>query len=79
MDNDLLLIQDIYEQKGHFKPHRDTPRGEDFVGTLVVCLPSYFSGGSFIVRHQNIKLEFDWSEVKEDKPTTLHWVAFFGA
>ena len=30
-----------------FKPHVDTPRGNDQIGSLVVCLPSAFEGETF--------------------------------
>ena len=28
----------VHHEDGHFKKHKDTPRGADMVGTLVVCL-----------------------------------------
>lgn len=34
-----------YEKRGKFAKHKDTPRGEDMLGTLVLCLPSLFEGG----------------------------------
>ena len=37
---------------GCFKAHVDTPRGGDMFGSLVVCLPSQFTGGSLVTRHQ---------------------------
>jgi hypothetical protein len=35
----------IYEEGGLFESHKDTPRGRDMFGTLVLCLPSLFVGG----------------------------------
>ena len=37
----------VYQKGGKFVKHKDTPRGDDMVGTLVICLPSLFRGGSF--------------------------------
>src|SRR5258708_6316395 len=38
-----LYTINVYSEGGHFAPHKDTPRGNDMLGTLVVCLPSQFS------------------------------------
>src|SRR3984893_16995572 len=35
-----LYNLNVYGRGGHFVPHKDTPRGSDMLGTLVVCLPS---------------------------------------
>ena len=37
-----LYTVNVYTDGGHFARHKDTPRGEDMLGTLVVCLPSQF-------------------------------------
>ena len=39
-----LYTVNVYTDGGHFAPHKDTPRGDDMFGTLVVCLPSQFRG-----------------------------------
>jgi hypothetical protein len=44
-----LYNLNIYASGGHFAPHKDTPRGGDMLGTLVVCLPSQFSNGAFVL------------------------------
>ena len=41
-----LYNLNVYADGGHFAPHKDTPRGSDMLGTLVVCLPSQFSNGA---------------------------------
>lgn len=41
-------------------------------GSLVVCLPSQFTGGALITRHQGRQVTYDWSS----SPST-HWAAFF--
>src|SRR5437667_3011185 len=35
-----LYTVNVYTDGGHFAPHKDTPRGSDMFGTLVVALPS---------------------------------------
>ena len=70
----------IYASDGHFVPHKDTPRGSDMLGTLVVCLPSQFSNGALVVKHQGVFQTFNWGEAirQQAEPTRLHWAAFFG-
>jgi predicted 2-oxoglutarate/Fe(II)-dependent dioxygenase YbiX len=45
---DLLL----YEKGGFFLPHRDGEKLDRMVATLVITLPSYFTGGELVVRHE---------------------------
>jgi hypothetical protein len=75
-----LYNVNVYGSDGHFQPHKDTPRGSDMIGTLVVCLPSQFSNGSFVVTHRGASRVHDWGEDirRQTEPTRLHWAAFFG-
>eukprot|EP01052_Picozoa_sp_SAG31_P004324 SAG31_NODE_178_length_21247_cov_11.492009_10_plen_479_part_00 len=41
----------LYETGGHFKPHRDTEKAQGMFATLVVQLPSRFTGGEMRIRH----------------------------
>uniref|UniRef100_A0A0G4FW87 Fe2OG dioxygenase domain-containing protein n=1 Tax=Chromera velia CCMP2878 TaxID=1169474 RepID=A0A0G4FW87_9ALVE len=47
----------IYSKGGHFKAHKDTPRGTSCFGTLVVFLPLPFKGGALTLTHDNKKVE----------------------
>src|SRR5262245_23762858 len=75
-----LYSLNIYAEDGHFVPHKDTPRGSDMLGTLVVCLPSQFLNGALVVKHHGVLQTFDWGEAirRQAEPTRLHWAAFFG-
>ena len=44
-----LYAANVYLGGGHFAPHKDTPRGENMFGTLVVCLPSLFRNGALVL------------------------------
>ena len=57
---------------GTFKPHVGTPRSADMFGSLVVCLPSKFTGGALVTRHQGRQVTFDWSS-----STATQWAAFY--
>lgn len=47
-NRDVALIFDklnMYQDGDFFRVHKDTPSRETLVGSLVVCLPSEFTGG----------------------------------
>jgi hypothetical protein len=75
-----LYNLNVYSRGGHFVPHKDTPRGSDMLGTLVVCLPAQFSNGAFVVKHHGVFQTYDWGDAIRDQaePTRIHWAAFFG-
>ena len=59
----------VYSTGGHFKSHVGTPRSADMFGSLVVCLPSKFTGGALVTQHQDRQVTFDWSSTQ--------WAAFY--
>ena len=69
-----LYKLNIYPAGGFFKPHVDTPQSGQMIGSLVVCLPTQFSGGDLAVRHQNEEIRYNWSS---DVPNCLSWAMFF--
>jgi hypothetical protein len=75
-----LYTVNVYTDGGHFAPHKDTPRGSDMFGTLVVCLPSQFRNGKLVLSHRGIVQKFDWGHAiqVQKQPNQLHWAAFFG-
>jgi hypothetical protein len=75
-----LYSVNVYADGGHFAPHKDTPRGDDMFGTLVVCLPSKFSHGPLVLSHRGVVKKYDWGSAiqKQKEPDRLHWAAFFG-
>jgi hypothetical protein len=50
------------------------------LGTLVVCLPSQFSNGAFVLKHHGVFQTYDWGRAirEQAEPTRIHWAAFFG-
>ena len=75
-----LYAVNVYTDGGHFAPHKDTPRGNDMFGSLVVCLPSQFRGGHLVLSHRGVVQRYDWGSAIEEQatPDQLNWVAFFG-
>ena len=72
-----LYKLNIYAPGGHFKAHVDTPRSEQRFGSLVVCLPTQFSGGALVTRHDGRVVQFDWSSSTQSPLQSVCWAAFF--
>jgi hypothetical protein len=62
----------IYEKDHHFKSHQDSEKTEGMLGTLVVLLPSTYSGGDFVIDHQGKKKVF-----KTSASSGLQYLAFY--
>ena len=62
---------------GHFKSHIDTPRSGDMFGSLVICLPTQFSGGALVIRYGDQEVVFDWSSLPDSPLSEVSWAAFF--
>lgn len=72
-----LYKLNVYEgPSGLFKPHVDTPRSTEQIGSLVVCLPSVHQGGELEVRHEGRTMTFDWSMPEAARPE-IQWAAFY--
>ena len=65
-----LYKLNIYETGGHFQSHVDTPRGQGHFGTLIICLPNFFTGGILHIKN----IQYDWSL----NHSLLNWCAFYG-
>jgi hypothetical protein len=67
----------LYQKGGHFKPHQDTEKSVGMFGTLVVQFPSSFSGGSSLVRHNNLQRTFRMGADDGSCSTDYRYVAHF--
>ncbi|MBL8682180.1 MAG: 2OG-Fe(II) oxygenase [Myxococcales bacterium] len=69
----------IYGANGYFDTHKDTPTDRTMVGSLVLCLPSRFTGGELSLSHNGLFDQVDWaSEIEaSSSPLILRWAAFF--
>lgn len=69
VEPDLVMVElyklIIYGTGGFFKKHRDTEKDDGMFGTVVVQLPSDFTGGSFIVSHGNMVDTYSLGSGKE--------------
>jgi 2OG-Fe(II) oxygenase superfamily len=64
----------LYEVGGHFTPHRDTEKEDGMFGTLVIQLPSLFSGGDFTVEHGEESKTFKQSI---NSGNAIKYIAFY--
>jgi predicted 2-oxoglutarate/Fe(II)-dependent dioxygenase YbiX len=51
----------LYESGSFFAMHRDSEKVDGMFGTMVIVLPSAFTGGELVVKHQGETEEFDQS------------------
>ena len=81
-----LYALNVYQKDGHFARHKDTPRGEDMLGSLVVCLPAFFEGGELLIEQGLDQKQFfrsrrfapeNWRKPIPEELTSLEWCAFF--
>ncbi|KIM35886.1 hypothetical protein M413DRAFT_449513 [Hebeloma cylindrosporum] len=73
-----LYKLNVYGPGSFFKPHVDTPRGANMVGSLVVVLPTEHEGGSLLIRHREEEFSFDSADaIKKDGLRQAHFVAFY--
>lgn len=61
-----------------FKPHKDTPRSVDMIGSLVVIFPTAHTGGTLTLRHDSKEYTFDSGlELSNAEKPSIAYVAFY--
>lgn len=48
----------VYEPGQFFAPHQDSEKGDGMVGTLIVTIPSPFTGGAIVIHHHDQKVTY---------------------
>lgn len=67
------------EEQSFFKPHKDTPRGESFFGTLVIVFPTQHQGGALVLRQEDEEWTFDSAQLlSECSQPSIAYIAFYG-
>lgn len=56
-----------------FLPHVDTEKADGMFATMIIVLPSEFTGGAAHLSHGEVLTVLDCSEGSELKPTVLAW------
>ncbi len=62
----------VYEPGQFFARHQDSEKADGMIGTLVVTLPSTFTGGELVIEQQGTKV------TDRGSPQELSFVAFYG-
>ena len=65
----------LYETGGHFQPHRDSEKLNRMVASLIVMLPTEFSGGELVVQHEGSRQTFTFDAAR--KKESACYVAFY--
>lgn len=66
----------VYEPGSKFVSHKDTPRHDDQLGTLVIGLPTLHRGGALKLVDGERTATIDWSDPAD--PEQVRWLAMFG-
>jgi predicted 2-oxoglutarate/Fe(II)-dependent dioxygenase YbiX len=64
----------IYDTGSFFIRHRDSEKAQGMFATLVVVLPSEYSGGEIVVRHRGQEAHLD---LRRDEPSEAAYAAFY--
>ncbi|KII95437.1 hypothetical protein PLICRDRAFT_150145 [Plicaturopsis crispa FD-325 SS-3] len=73
-----LYKLNVYGKGAFFKAHKDTPRGEDMLGSLVLVFPTPHEGGVLFIRQGGKEWAFDAaSEIAKADAPSLGYVAFY--
>jgi hypothetical protein len=66
------------DKDSFFKAHKDTPRGTDMLGSLVVIYPTAHEGGELVLRHKDREWKFDANSLTASQSSpSLAYVAFY--
>ncbi|KAL1708448.1 hypothetical protein EV121DRAFT_287571 [Schizophyllum commune] len=73
-----LYKLNVYGKDSFFKAHKDTPRSDTMIGSLVIVFPTPHEGGSLILREKGREWTFDSATrvLKESSPQ-LGYVVFY--
>ncbi|MBK5942172.1 hypothetical protein CCR96_23610 [Halochromatium roseum] len=64
----------IYDAGSFFVSHRDTEKAPGMFATLVMVLPSLYTGGELIIRHKAQEVRLD---LRRDEPSEVAFAAFY--
>ncbi|KAF8133299.1 hypothetical protein EV363DRAFT_1162239 [Boletus edulis] len=78
MDAELYKLN-VYGKGDFFKAHKDTPRGQDMFGSLVIVLPTAHKGGQFVLRQGEKEWTLDFAnEFATATEPSVCFIAFYG-
>ncbi|KZV92873.1 hypothetical protein EXIGLDRAFT_836130 [Exidia glandulosa HHB12029] len=72
-----LYKLNVYGPGSFFKAHKDTPRGDDMFGSLVLNFPTKHEGGALVLRHDGREHIHDASAAAYTSGDQVSWIAFY--
>ncbi|KAF9789897.1 hypothetical protein BJ322DRAFT_564598 [Thelephora terrestris] len=73
-----LYKLNVYDKDSFFKAHRDTPRGTNMIGSLMIIYPTPHEGGELVLRHKDHEWKFDAKSLTASQVSpSLAYVAFY--
>ncbi|KAJ3484092.1 hypothetical protein NLI96_g5883 [Meripilus lineatus] len=63
----------LYETGSHFLPHVDTEKVDGMFATIVVVLPSRYTGGEACISHNGVDTTHDCSQTSLNTTTVMAW------
>ena len=67
----------LYKTGGHFLKHKDTEREKNMFGTLIVQLPSVYTGGELVVYNGRQQIIYDFGQKSGDSAYFMHYAAHY--
>ncbi len=64
----------VYDQGSFFVSHRDTEKAPGMFATLIIVLPSRYTGGELVVRHRDREVRLD---LRSPEPAEVAFAAFY--
>ncbi|GLB45316.1 putative 2OG-Fe(II) oxygenase superfamily protein [Lyophyllum shimeji] len=76
--NAELYKLNVYGKDAFSKSHKDTPRGENMFGSLVVVFPTPHDGGALVLRHFDQEWTFDSAAIfRQQAEPSIAYIAFY--
>ncbi|KAF7326325.1 Fe2OG dioxygenase domain-containing protein [Mycena kentingensis (nom. inval.)] len=72
-----LYKLNVYGPGSFFKEHKDTPRSQAMIGSLVIVFPTQHQGGALTLAHGTQSWKFDSASKLASNPSSIAYVAFF--
>ncbi|KAF7317562.1 Fe2OG dioxygenase domain-containing protein [Mycena kentingensis (nom. inval.)] len=72
-----LYKLNVYGPGSFFKEHKDTPRSQAMIGSLVIVFPTQHQGGALTLAHGTQSWKFDSASKLANNPSSIAYVAFF--
>ncbi|KAK0434257.1 uncharacterized protein EV420DRAFT_1683825, partial [Desarmillaria tabescens] len=76
-----LYKLNIYSEGDFFKAHKDTPRAQNMVGSMVIVFPTVHKGGSLVLRQDGQEWTFGAEKMLADSTPevpVISYIAFYG-